>query len=172
MFLEFIQIQASRKSLFINERFTPREMLQPYFTYKKTHIVFCIYFSFRATLGFYLMIPVVNFDIDQKSIHLVKILKLHETKNEKDFIDFHNILEIEQFWRVSLEHFKFSVDLLFLKSGKMDRKIDINGKPAEEEWRSQVRRKSESGTTTTTSLWLQYAACSWLLYVLLQCFFL
>ena len=72
------------------------------------------------------MIPVVNFDIDQKSIHLVKILKLHETKNEKDFIDFHNILEIEQFWRVSLEHFKFSTNPLFLKCGKMDRKIDIN----------------------------------------------
>ena len=83
-----------------------------------------------------------------------------------------NIHEIEQFWRVSLEQFKFSVNLLFLKSGKMDRKIDINGKPAEEEeWRSQVRRNGESGTTTTTSLWLQYAACSWLLYVLLQCFF-
>ena len=56
---------------------------------------------------------------------------------------FHNIHEIEQFWRVSLEHFKFSVNLLFLKSGKMDRKIDINGKtswgggmtePSSSEW--------------------------------------
>ena len=63
--LKLIPMSLFRKKS-LRSTFCSSETLQtlPYFMFKKTHVVF-FHFSFRATLGFYLMNALVYVDIDQ-----------------------------------------------------------------------------------------------------------